>query len=273
MNDDKLRGLAMRLNINGLNLHVEDKGNSDGLPLVFLHSWAGSSRSWKYVVAALPNRLRPVAIDQRGWGRSDSSSSGFRLEDLASDAKEVVKALKLDRYVLVGHSMGGKVAQFIASERPEKLSGLILVAPAMPGPMHRPLEVREGMVGVMNSAALVQQTIDNTLTSKHLSAEINAQVIEDALGGSPEAKRAWPMSTSQEDIRDRVGRIQVPTLVIANELDKVDPVSELQAELLPRIPHAAMKIIPATGHLSPLESPIELAEIIHQFSEKLGRDK
>src|ERR1700723_698458 len=146
MNDDKLRGLAMRLTINGLNLHVEDRGNSDGLPLVFLHSWAGSSRSWKYVVAALPDRLRPIAIDQRGWGQSDSPSSGFQLADLASDAKEVVKALKLDRYVLVGHSMGGKVAQFIASERPEKLSGLILVAPAMPGPLRFPPERRKDMV-------------------------------------------------------------------------------------------------------------------------------
>ena len=263
----------MHLKINGLNLNVEDRANSDGLPLVFLHSWAGSSRSWKYVVAALPNRLRPIAIDQRGWGRSDSPSSGFQLADLASDAKEVVKALKLDRYVLVGHSMGGKVAQLIASERPEKLSGLILVAPAMPGPMHRPSEVREGMVRVMNSAALVQQTIDNTLTAKRLTAEVNAQVIEDALGGSPEAKHAWPMATSQEDIRDRVSRIRVLTLVIANELDKVDPVAELQAELLPRIPHAEMKIIPATGHLSPLESPNELAEIISHFSKKLGQDK
>jgi pimeloyl-ACP methyl ester carboxylesterase len=62
-------------------------------------------------------------------------------------------------------------------------------------------------------------------------------------------------------------------LVIAGELDKVDSVSELQSELLPRIPHAEMKIIPATGHLSPLESPIELAEIISHFSEELGQDK
>jgi hypothetical protein len=52
--------------------------------------------------------------------------------------------------------------------------------------MHRPPEVREGMVGVMNSAALIQQTIDNTLTAKRLSAEVNAQVIEDGLRGSPE---------------------------------------------------------------------------------------
>jgi hypothetical protein len=67
------RASAMHLKINGLNLHLEDRGNSDGLPLVFLHSWAGSTHSGKYVVAALPNRLRPITIDQRGWGRSESS--------------------------------------------------------------------------------------------------------------------------------------------------------------------------------------------------------
>jgi pimeloyl-ACP methyl ester carboxylesterase len=77
----------MHLKINGLNLHLEDGGNSDGLPLVFLHSWAGSSRSWKYVVAALPNRPRPITIDQRGWGRSDSPSSGFQLADLGKLSK------------------------------------------------------------------------------------------------------------------------------------------------------------------------------------------
>ena len=124
--------------------------------------------------------------------------SGFDLAGLASDAKEVVKALKLDRYVLIGHSMGGKVAQLIASERPEKLSGLILVAPAMPGPLRFPPERREDMVKTMDSAVLIQQAIDNMLTAKRLSPEVNAQVIEDALRGSPEAKRAWPISTSQE---------------------------------------------------------------------------
>jgi pimeloyl-ACP methyl ester carboxylesterase len=72
----------MQLKINGLNLHVEDRGSSDGLPLVFLHSWAGSTRSWKYVVDALPNRLRTIAMDHRGWGRSESHSSGFHLAGL-----------------------------------------------------------------------------------------------------------------------------------------------------------------------------------------------
>jgi pimeloyl-ACP methyl ester carboxylesterase len=258
----------MHLKINGIELHLEDGGNSNGFPLIFLHSWAGSTRSWKYVVAALPDRLRLITIDWRGWGQSESHSSGFDLAGLASDVKEVVKTLKLDRYALVGHSMGGKVAQLIGSERPEKLAGLILVAPAMPGPMPFPPERREGMVNVMNSADLIQQTIDTMLTAKRLGAEVNAQVIEDGLRGSPEAKRAWPLSTSQEDLREVVGRIEVPTLIIAGELDKVDPASELKSQLLPRIPHAEMKIISATGHLSPLESPTEVAELITYFVEK-----
>jgi pimeloyl-ACP methyl ester carboxylesterase len=56
----------MHLKINGLNLHLEDSGNSDGLSHVFLHSWAGSARSWKYVVDALPSRLRAITVDHRG---------------------------------------------------------------------------------------------------------------------------------------------------------------------------------------------------------------
>ena len=67
-----------------------------------------------------------------------------------------------------------------------------------------------------------------------------------------------------------MGKIDVPTLIIAGELDKVDPASELKSELLSRIPHAEMKIIPATGHLSPLESPTEVAEMIIHFVKKNG---
>ena len=263
----------MHLKINGLSMHLEDRGNLDGFPLIFLHSWAGSTRSWKYVVDALPRRLRPITLDSRGWGQSESHASHFELAHPASDVKGLVNALEIDRYVLVGHSMGGKVAQLIASERPDNLAGLILVAPALPGPLHIPFETPEGMASVLNSADRMQQTINNILTAKRLSPDVNAQVIEDGLSGSPEAKRAWPFSTSQEDLTKLIGRIQVPTIVIAGELDKVDPVASLQDELLARIPHAEMKIIPATGHLSLLESPNEVAGFITNFLETaFGQD-
>src|SRR6266851_4486977 len=69
--------------------------------------------------------------------------AGYKLADLADEALSLVKTLGIKQYVLVGHSMGGKVAQLIASRRPEGLVGLILVAPAQPTPRHNPDEMRE----------------------------------------------------------------------------------------------------------------------------------
>jgi pimeloyl-ACP methyl ester carboxylesterase len=74
----------------------------------------------------------------------------------------------------------------------------------------------------------------------------------------------------REDITAEVMSIDVPTIVISGELDQVDRVATLQAELMPRIPHAAMHILPGTGHLSPLEAPVEVARLIAQFVTAIG---
>jgi pimeloyl-ACP methyl ester carboxylesterase len=89
--------------------------------LVFLHYWGGTSRTWRKVTAELEKQFKTVAYDARGWGKSDKTLAGYKLADLADEALSLVKALGITQYVLVGHSMGGKVAQLIASRRPEGL--------------------------------------------------------------------------------------------------------------------------------------------------------
>ncbi|WP_342342641.1 alpha/beta hydrolase, partial [Escherichia coli] len=69
--------------------------------------------------------------------------SGYSIEDLARDAEGVISALELKRYILVGHSMGGKVAQLMASRQPEGLEGLVLIAPSLPSPMLLSSEERD----------------------------------------------------------------------------------------------------------------------------------
>jgi 3-oxoadipate enol-lactonase len=76
--------------------------------------------------------------DQRGWGDSIATDGRYDLATMADDVQGVVEALGLHRYVLVGHSMGGKVAQTVAARRPASLLGLVLVAPAPPTPMPVP---------------------------------------------------------------------------------------------------------------------------------------
>ncbi|WP_346830061.1 alpha/beta hydrolase [Pseudomonas abietaniphila] len=263
----------MHVDSNGVRIHVEDQGT--GAPaLVFLHYWGGSSRTWNAVVDALPITCRIVRPDLRGWGSSVTMPSsdgpvGYNLSDYAADVAAVVSALELDNYVLIGHSMGGKIAQLLASQRPSGLAGLVLVAPAPPGALQMPEEAKAAMASAYVSEASVGLAIEHMLTSRPLSPEQRRQVIEDSLRGTAEAKIAWPQSISQEDITHQVQAINVPTVVIAGERDQVDSVATLKAHLLPNIPHADFHELAGTGHLSPLESPVELAAIIGGFVSTL----
>lgn len=250
---------------NGINLHVEKTG--EGSPaLVFLHYWGGSSRTWRHVIGRLAPDFLTVAIDQRGWGRSEAPVSGYALANMAEDALAVVETLKLERYLLVGHSMGGKVSQLIASRRPRGLIGLALVAPAPPSPLHLPLDARRAMVHAYDSRESIVTTVEQVLAPDGLDPEDLETVIADSLAGAAAAKAAWPLSTSQEDITAAVSGIGIPTIVVSGEHDRVDPPEVLRRELLARIPQARLHVLPHVGHLSPLEAPAEVADLVREFA-------
>jgi len=254
----------MMIEANGIELHVEQRG-AGGPALVFLHYWGGSSRTWQHVVDALSPDYRTIAIDQRGWGKSASPPAGYALSDLADDALALVDALHLESYLLVGHSMGGKVAQLVASRRPRGLRGLVLVAPAPPTPLALPLDARQGMVHAYDSRESIVATVQQVLAPDGLSDRDLDTVIADSLAGASPAKAAWPLATSQEDITADVPKIDVPVIVISGEHDRVDPPEVLVRELLPRIPQARLVVLPGVGHLLPLEAPADLAHVIKAF--------
>jgi pimeloyl-ACP methyl ester carboxylesterase len=253
---------------NAIKLHVEDPG-TNAPALVFLHYWGGSSRTWRHVIQALTPAFRSIAIDQRGWGQSDKPPSAYTLDMLADDAQGLIDSLNLGHYILVGHSMGGKVAQLLASRQPAGLTGLVLVAPSPPSPMNLPLEVRQGMVKAYDSRESILATVQQVLTAGPLHPDDLETVVQDSLQGAPAAKAAWPLAASQEDISAQAAMIRVPTLVISGEKDRVDPPAVLQQELMTRIPHATLHILSGIGHLSPLEAPGDLSALIRGFATPL----
>lgn len=254
----------MDIRTSGARIRVTEQGEGERA-LVFLHYWGGSSRTWDGVVGHLSTPCRTVATDHRGWGDSDAPERGYTIADLANDAQEVIETLGLRRYILVGHSMGGKVAQLLASRRPAGLQGLVLVAPSPPSPMALPEEQRAAMAAAYDSRESIEWVLDNVLTANPLTPACREQVIADSLRGAPQAKAAWPRTAMLEDITDDVRSINVPVLVIAGELDKVDRVETLQKELLPRIAGARLQVLPGIGHLSPLEAPEAVAAAIEKF--------
>lgn len=254
----------MDITANGIKLHVEDQGAGD-LALVFLHYWGGTSRTWKNVINSLKSEVRSVALDARGWGRSDRPEGGYDIVSMANDVEAAIAALGLRHYVLVGHSMGGKVAQLLASRQPVGLMGLVLVAPSPAQGKILPDDIREGMKGAYAMPESTAWTIDNVLAELPLSQAIRDQVIEDSVGGAAAAKQYWPAGAIAEDVSADLGRIEIPVLVIGGEKDKVDSVELLQSVVVPSLPGAELTIIPGVGHLSPLEAPQEVASRIDGF--------
>ncbi|QMU69807.1 alpha/beta fold hydrolase [Streptacidiphilus sp. P02-A3a] len=242
--------------------HVRE---GSGPALVFLHYWGGSHRTWRPVIERLDAERAFVSTDHRGWGRSTAVPGPYGIEQLADDAQRVVDTLGYGEYVLVGHSMGGKTAQVLASRQPSGLRGVVLVAPAPPAPVGVTARVQEGLSHAYDTTESVEQSIDQVLTAGALSPELRQQVIEDSLRPTEDARLAWPRQGLVEDFSGVVGSIDVPVLVLVGSHDQVDPPQLLREHLLPLIPTATAAELHHTGHLSPLEVPDQVAAHISAF--------
>src|SRR5699024_7402774 len=144
--------------------------------LLFLHYWGGAARTWNVVMSSLSADFRCIAYDQRGWGGSDAPPQGYSIRDLAVDARELLRTLEIERYVLVGHSMGGKVAQFLAAQRPIGLEGLVLVAPATPIPQDIPEFARQAQLHAYDNRENALKALE-FLTAQPQTNELREQII------------------------------------------------------------------------------------------------
>lgn len=249
-----------------LPLPVYDHRQGTGPTLVFLHYWGGSARTWDLVVDRLADR-DTLTLDFRGWSRSIALPGPYSLDRFARDTLAVLADAGVTDYVLVGHSMGGKVTQLIAASRPAGLRGIILVGsgPAKPAAQITP-QYQEGLSHAYDSDASIAGARDQVLTATELPESIKAQIATDSASGALAARAEWPLHGIAQDITDQTRLIDVPALVVAGGNDRVEPADVLRENLLPYLDRADFTVIPNTGHLVPLEAPAELADAIAAFA-------
>lgn len=248
-------------------LHVTEHG-AGHRTLVFLHYWGGSGRTWTEVATALGERNRCLMPDLPGWGQSSPSQCGYRIADLAEAVGEMIDARQLRDVVLVGHSMGGKIAQYLAGQRPAWLKELVLVASSPALPMDVPEPQRLAMQSAYDSRASVEETLDHVLTETPLAGPTRERAIADSLAGDPAAKAAWPAVAMLEDISETTQRIKVPVLLLTGECDRVDPPAVLADRLVPLLSNPEIHELAGVGHLLPLEAPVEVAAHIQRWLDE-----
>jgi pimeloyl-ACP methyl ester carboxylesterase len=237
----------------GATIHVTDQGSGD-VAFVFLHYWGGSARTWHHVIDGLASQARCVAIDFRGWGTSKAHDGRYDLNAMAQDVAEVIAALGLKRVILVGHSMGGKVAQIVACAQRVSPEALILVAPSPATGMQVPAEIRAQMFASYQTADGVAQAL-TILAHRPLDDADRAMVVEDTLAGADGAKREWTQHGMIARLQSDVAAITVPVHILVGDSDMVERVDDLRGIYATLLPHAVFEVLPATGHLSPLENP------------------
>ncbi|CVL03553.1 uncharacterized protein FMAN_15134 [Fusarium mangiferae] len=255
-----------------VHLHIEQsfpsRQSQDHPTIIFLHFWGGSSKTWSPVNDLIAPAFPTARIDFRGWGSSTgpADETGYSILQLAQDVEHVITQLELQKYIIVGHSMGAKVAQAVAGRKfVIGLTGLVLLCPAPPTPLVLPEEMRDQQVSAYDNAQNAGSVARNVLTAKALADGTIKGIVEDMLKGSPSAKAAWPRYAMNEDILELAKTISIPSIVIAGGKDQVEPVARVKAEVSGNISVAEFLVLEEVGHLAPLEAPEEVAEIITDF--------
>ena len=250
----------MRYKANNTQLNVLEQGNGP-LTLVFLHYFGGSAQEWQAVMNQLSNAYRCVAVDLRGHGDSDGFPLAYAIDDMADDVADLLTVLRVGNFVLVSHSMSGKVALALASRQPAGLQSLLLVSPSPPVPEPIPDDERQTLLAGYGHRSAAETMVKNT-TAVPVSEVIRQQIITDNMRTAKPAWDAWLLRGSNEDISARMNKIDVSVRIIVGSGDRALPPDVQTKMTLPYLKDITLEIVDGAGHLLPWEVPDELAKFI-----------
>lgn len=224
-------------NSSDIQLYYEDHGSGD--PVVLIHGYPLSGASWeKQVPALLQAGHRVITYDRRGFGKSSQPTTGYHYDTFAADLQKVVTHLKLKNFSLVGFSMGGgEVARYIGKYGSKGVSKAVFISSVPPfllktadNPDGVDASVSEGIQKaiVADRYAFFTEFFKNFFnTDVHLGKRISEQAVQAswnvAAGASATASLAC-VPTWFEDFCKDVARINVATLVIHGDSDRIVPI-------------------------------------------------
>lgn len=221
-----------------IELYYEDHGS--GTPVVLIHGYPLSGASWEKQVAALLNAgYRVITYDRRGFGKSSQPTSGYNYDTFAEDLHEVINHLKLREFCLVGFSMGGgEVARYLEKYGSKDVSKAVIIS-GVPPFLLKTADNPEGVDGSVFAGiekavaadryAFFTGFFQNFYNSDvFLGKRVSEQAVQAswnvAAGSSATASLAC-VATWHEDFRENLARIDVPTLVIHGDADRILPIT------------------------------------------------
>ena len=246
------------------NIHIARKGN--GQPLLLLHG-AGGSANLKDMMAKLSEDYDVILPDHPGFGLSDQLNHLSSVSDLAFHYLDLIQELDLSGIHLVGHSMGGWIAAEIAIRSTADVKNLILISSAgihVKG-------VPKGDLFLWSPEELVRNLyVKQTIIDQMLSYEPTDEELEFMVKNRVAAARyAWHPRLYNPDLEKWLHRIDVPTLIIWGDQDKIFP-AEYASAFKELIPQAQVEVLDQCGHVPHMDRPDQFYPIITSFLSKVA---
>jgi len=225
-------------NSGDIDLYYEDHGS--GEPVVLIHGYPLSGASWeKQIPQLLASGRRVITYDRRGFGKSSQPTIGYNYDTFAEDLHKLVTHLKLRRFALVGFSMGGgEVARYIGKHGSKEVSHAVFVSSVPPFLLKTPDNpdgVEQSVFDGIQKAAIADRYVFFTEFFKNffntdalLGKRISEQAVQaswNVAAGSSATATVACVPTWYEDFRKDLARVDIPTLVIHGDSDRIVPIS------------------------------------------------
>ena len=263
-----------KVRANGIDIYYERSGQ--GQPLVLIAGLGYGLWMWHKMMPDLAKHFDVIAFDNRGAGQTDQPAGPYTVQMLAADTAGLLDALDIQAAAVMGHSMGGFMAQELVLSRPDLVGQLILSATNFGGPNSIPV-TPEALAVMTNREGDPIQVIRRGIAVACAPgfADANPDVVQALIN----YRLSNPVPPAQYQAQMAVGLalmdaaacfetklqdVQAPTLILFGEHDKVVPPAN--ADLLAReIPGATIKMLPNAGHMFPVEAPQAAAAAVVEF--------
>ncbi len=256
--------------VNGVRIHFLEHG-SDGPPLVLLPGITSPAITWAFVAERLASFSRVITLDIRGRGLSSGGPDiGYRLADYADDAAGLIRSLDLERPIVLGHSMGARIAIKLAATAPEVVGRLILADPPVSGPGRRPYPIPLPwyIEGIDMAARGESMPVAGGLLANWTEEQLALR--EEWLPTCDKTAIAESHRSFQdEDIHVLMPLIECPTLLIcAGNGGTITPDEE--EEIVGLIGDCRSTRIPDVGHMIPWDDLDALTDAVRGFVMQAG---
>lgn len=251
----------------GVELEYEEQGSNQGDAVILLHGYADSHRAYSQFARTFPRNFHVFLLDQRGQGDSSRPDCCYGLRaDFARDVIAFMDSQGIERAHVVGHSMGGVIAQSVAMDFPDRVRSLILIATA-PTVVGNPFALSfkpivDSLVDPVPPQLALQ--LQSLLLFRDVPDAVFNASVADTLKVPARILRQMLDSQLSEDHSSGLRQIQAPTLILFGDRDPIFSLAQ-QQQLDAGIADSRLIVYPQTGHRPQTERAVEVGRDIASF--------